>query len=376
MIKPKHDQTHGRGERRLAGTGTTSRLLSPSISLHVAVSFVCQSKGCWMGVNWNQFPLSDTINGVARIGQKGAAAGLWLLILPRKHARNLPPGISPVTITNPPPSKPTSFSVHTWIHPKITPVPSTHPQGRMGDRGVASGCPQSSHPQWTRDREEERSGVACNCREMYWSIFWSSDPQSGPSDPHGCLKVVPGVQQIKRQVASFCDYFIHSAQQKFHSSTQLFGSFPIHLKGEREEWESTNIRVSDSEGESRPLRVWINLRISMDDRSTNGPSTVKHFSGCALIVLLTLIVIKGLETASRLWVTSRAKVATHLFIGDITALSAADAQVTVKSGRLTTAQDGFIRSSAAPPTMHFTQMTSSPFSVVPIKRSVCLRTPH
>lgn len=54
---------------------TTSRLLSPSISLHVAVSFVCQSKGCWMGVNWNQFPLSDTINGVARTGQKGGCSG-------------------------------------------------------------------------------------------------------------------------------------------------------------------------------------------------------------------------------------------------------------------------------------------------------------
>lgn len=54
----------------------------------------------------------------------------------------------------------------------------------------------------------------------------------------------------------------------------------------------------------------------MADRSGTSPSTVKHFSGRALIVLLTLIVIKGLKTASRLWVTSCAKVATHLFISD------------------------------------------------------------
>lgn len=122
------------------------------------------------------------------------------------------------------------------------------------------------------------------------------------------------------------------------------------------------------------LCVWINLRISMGDRSTSSPSTVEHFRGCALIVLLTLIVIKGLKTASWLWVTSNTKVATHLFIGDITALSPANTWVTVKSDRLNTAQDGFIRSSAAPLMMRFSQMTSSAFPVVPIKSLVFVGT--
>lgn len=45
------------------------------------------------------------------------------------------------------------------------------------------------------------------------------------------------------------------------------------------------------------------------------PSTVKHFSWCALIVLLTLIVIKGLKRASQLWVTPWFQVSAHLFIG-------------------------------------------------------------
>lgn len=113
---------------------------------------------------------------------------------------------------------------------------------------------------------------------------------------------------------------------------QLFWAIS-HL--EREEWESKKWD-SDGENKSRPLCVWINLQISMDDRSTTSPSTVKHSTGCALIVLLTLIVIKGLKTAARLWVTPCAKVATHLFIGDITALPATNAQVIVKSDRLTT----------------------------------------
>lgn len=153
----------------VGGDWTTSRLLSPSISLHVAVSFVCQSKGRWMRVNWNQFPLSDTINGVARRRRGG---GLWLLILPRKHARNLPPGIRPATITttphththtrNPPPI----LYTHGYIL-KYPLVPFTHPQGRMGDRGVAGGCPQSSHPQRSRDREEEK-----RCTLMYWKCIY------------------------------------------------------------------------------------------------------------------------------------------------------------------------------------------------------------
>lgn len=74
----KHDQAKSWShpwERRekVGGAWTTSMLLSLSISLHVAVSFVCESKGRWMGVNWNQFPLSDTINGVAQGGQEGGS---------------------------------------------------------------------------------------------------------------------------------------------------------------------------------------------------------------------------------------------------------------------------------------------------------------
>lgn len=151
-------------------------------ALALVSTWLCPLSGSQRAAEWGSIETNSLcrtqLMGLPRPGRRGAAAGLWLLILPRKHARNLPPGIRPVTITNPPPSKPTSFSVHTWIHPKIppfppppnpTPLPSTHPQGRMGDRGVASGCPQSSQPQ--RSREGERSGVACSCREMYWSLF-------------------------------------------------------------------------------------------------------------------------------------------------------------------------------------------------------------
>lgn len=116
---------------RAGGDWTTSRLLSPSISLHVAVSFVCQSKGRWMGVNWNQFPLSDTINGVAQEGGWGLGRGgssiLWLLILPCKHAWNLPPGIC-LSDNN----KPTSFLC---AHTDTSWVPSSLPQGEGDWRG-------------------------------------------------------------------------------------------------------------------------------------------------------------------------------------------------------------------------------------------------
>lgn len=69
LIRPMGEEGAGRG------AWTTSRLLTSSISLHVAVSFVCQSKTHWMGVNWNQFPLSDTINGDAWSVQEGGARG-------------------------------------------------------------------------------------------------------------------------------------------------------------------------------------------------------------------------------------------------------------------------------------------------------------
>lgn len=131
----------------------------------------------------------------------------------------------------------------------------------------------------------------------------------------------------KRQVVSICNYFIHLTQQKHLFICIAFsGPFLSIWKWRENRAKREKMRLSDSENESRPLGVWINLGISMDDRSSTSPSTVKHFSGCALIVLLTLIVIKGLKTASRLWVTSGAKVATHLFIGDITALSATNAK--------------------------------------------------
>lgn len=68
MIKPGQDHTMGERTEEDDGDWTTSTLLSLCISLHVAVSFVCKSKSRWMGVNWNQFLLSDTINGVAQTG--------------------------------------------------------------------------------------------------------------------------------------------------------------------------------------------------------------------------------------------------------------------------------------------------------------------
>lgn len=161
-------------ERRekVGGDWTTSRLLSPSISLHVAVSFVCQSKGRWMGVNWNQFPLSDTINGVARTRQKGGGHRP-LVTDPAAQACqefatwNLP-------CDN---NKPTSFSVHTWIHPKIPPVLSTHQAGWVTGEWLVVVHSLVTHN--GLETEKKRSGVACSCREMYWSIFWSSDSQSG-----------------------------------------------------------------------------------------------------------------------------------------------------------------------------------------------------
>lgn len=109
----------------------------------------------WRSIETNSLCRTQLM-GLPGLDGRGAAVGLWLLILPHKHARNLPPGICPVTITNPSFSKATSFSVHTRIHPKIPTIPFPHPQGRMGDRGVATGCPQSSHPQWTSDGEEEK----------------------------------------------------------------------------------------------------------------------------------------------------------------------------------------------------------------------------
>lgn len=111
----------------------------------------------WGSIETNSF-CQTQLMGLPRPGKKGAAVGLWLLILLRKHARNLPPGICSMTITNPPP--PLTFSppppplsqahlllcTHgyilrhrpTSIHPSThPPTRTTHPQGQTGDRGVA-----------------------------------------------------------------------------------------------------------------------------------------------------------------------------------------------------------------------------------------------
>lgn len=131
----KHDQAKarshpgGKGQRKMMGTGPP-----PGCSALALVStWLCplsasQRAAEWGSIETNSFCRTQLM-GLPRPGRKGAAAGLWLLILRRKHARNLPPGICPMTITNPPPPKPTSFSVHTWIHPKIPPhlSPSNHP---------------------------------------------------------------------------------------------------------------------------------------------------------------------------------------------------------------------------------------------------------
>lgn len=104
-------------------------------ALALVSTWLCPLSGSQRAAEWGSIETNSLcrtqLMGLPRPGRRGAAAGLWLLILPRKHARNLPPGIRPVTITNPPPSKPTSFSVHTWIHPKIPPPP-IHPTHKAG----------------------------------------------------------------------------------------------------------------------------------------------------------------------------------------------------------------------------------------------------
>lgn len=127
MIKPKRDQTHGRGGRWLVRIGPP-----PGCSALALVStWLCPLSASQRAAEWGSIETNSLcrtqLMGLPGPGRRGAAAGLWLLILLRKHAKNLPPGICPVTITNPPPSKPTSFSVHTWIHPKILPPPPSLP---------------------------------------------------------------------------------------------------------------------------------------------------------------------------------------------------------------------------------------------------------
>lgn len=94
-----------------------------------------------------------------------------------------------------------------------------------------------------------------------------------------------------------CDYIVHLTKLKcLFICDAFFGAiFPIDRKRreEREEsWKKKKEKKKDSQTARNVLRVGINLRISMDDRSATGPSALKHLGGCALIVLLTLIVIK------------------------------------------------------------------------------------
>lgn len=170
MIKPKHDQTHGRRESSLAGTGPP-----PGCSALALVStWLCPLSASQRTAEWGSIETNSLcrtqLMGLPGPGRRGAPTGLWLLILPHKHAWNLPPGICPVTITNPAPSKPTSLSVHTWIHPKI-PRP-IHPPRQAG--WVTGEWLVVVHSLVTHngpEAEKKRSGVACSCREMYWSIF-------------------------------------------------------------------------------------------------------------------------------------------------------------------------------------------------------------
>lgn len=135
-IRPRNQSVGRRGggggkETRLLGTGPP-----PGCSeLALVSTWLCPlsatQRGRWMGVNWNQFLLSETINGVAQTGQGGGpTAGLWLLILPHKHARNVPPGICPVTIHVPPPALYTHGYIRKCLHRPINP-----PTGQNGWRG-------------------------------------------------------------------------------------------------------------------------------------------------------------------------------------------------------------------------------------------------
>lgn len=186
---------------------------------------------------------------------------------------------------------------------------------------------------WGRRDVVLRAGVQKCTRG---GTFWSSDSKS---EAHGCRgEELPwSFDQSDRRWVGQSFPVLHATVRTLIHRLKMAQAWREKQKKRAREQE----RLADTEKASRPLCAWINLRISMDDRSDGSPSTVKHPGGCALIVLLTLIVIKGLKTACRLWVTSRAKVANHLFIGDITALSNANMPVAVKSDR-SAEWDGFI----------------------------------
>lgn len=86
----------------------------------------------WGSIETNSF-CHRQLMGFPRLGRKKAPAGLWLLILLRKHARNLPPGICSITTTTLP-RQPTTTTTTSKAHlfpPKVLPWcihrPNPHP---------------------------------------------------------------------------------------------------------------------------------------------------------------------------------------------------------------------------------------------------------
>lgn len=126
MIKPEQDHTLGKRQKKTMGNGPP-----PGCSARALVStWLCplsasQRAAEWGSIETNSF-CQTQLMGFPRSGRKKAVAGLWLQILLRKHARNLPPGILLYDNNYPPHpahynhhhhhhplSKPTTFSVHT-----------------------------------------------------------------------------------------------------------------------------------------------------------------------------------------------------------------------------------------------------------------------
>lgn len=115
VIKPRRDQTHG-GEGRSWGAWTTS--VQALVSTWLCLLSASQRAPEWGSIE--PIPSVGQLMGFPGPGRRGLAAGLWLLILPLKHARNLPPGIWLQTITNPlfleptDPSRNMAVALQTW----------------------------------------------------------------------------------------------------------------------------------------------------------------------------------------------------------------------------------------------------------------------
>lgn len=116
MIKPKHDHPMGEEERRPVGHGPP-----PGCSVQALVStWLCPLSASQRADEWGSIETNSLcrtqLMGLPGLGRRGAAVGLWLLILPHKHDRNLPPGICPVTKTNRPlPSPPPFLYTHGYV---------------------------------------------------------------------------------------------------------------------------------------------------------------------------------------------------------------------------------------------------------------------